>query len=175
MQQKDQLLTLVLDANDELKKKLEARNVNTPAMSVPGTAATVDREHGITTLKAENQSLKTENSDLKAESQSLKTENQSLKTKNQSLKTENQSLKTECRTLTLEYKTLEDKNRALAARVEDLDLKKSSMESYMLHKANELRSFTDDITDRVNGAGRFQDLDDPYTIAQVYVPVKKEP
>lgn len=155
MQQNERVLTLALNAhdelkkahdelknaNDELKKKLQALNVNTPAMAVPGsTADTADREHEITTLKAENQSLKTE-----------------------------------CRTLTLEYKTLEDKNRALAARVEDLDSKKSSMESYMLHKANEFRRFADDMTDRVNGAGRFQDLDDPYTIAQVYVPVEKEP
>lgn len=141
MQQKDQLLTLALNANNELKKQLEGRNVNTPAMVVPGsTADTADREHEITTLKAENKSLKTE-----------------------------------CRTLILENKILEDKNRALAARVEDLDLKKSSLESYMLHNADKILRFADDMTDKVNGAGRFQDLDDPYTIAQVYVPVKKEP
>ncbi|KAK6211853.1 hypothetical protein LQW54_005715 [Pestalotiopsis sp. IQ-011] len=129
MEQKERSLTLALNANDELNKKLEAYKTSNLAMPVPGS--TVDREH----IAAQEHEIAT-----------LKTENQIL---------------------TLEYNTLEDEKRALEVRMKDLISENSSMELYMEHNADQLRKFADDMMDRVNGMGRFQDLDDQDVLDKV--------
>ncbi|KAI4602318.1 hypothetical protein KJ359_009558 [Pestalotiopsis sp. 9143b] len=136
MEQKERALTLVLNANDELNKNLKAFRASTPAMEVLGS--NVDQEQEIATLKAHNSSLKTEY----------------------------QTLKLEFNALEGEFNTLEGKNQELNASVKDLDFekksldsKKKSLDSYMLHYTRKFHKFADDLSDIVNGKGRFQDLD----------------